>query len=95
MRTLNLHQANQKKEQHVCPLQLDVVERLIELYSNPGELVADPFGGIGTVPYVAVQMKRKGFGTELNAEYFRDAVYYLKTAEALKKVPTLFDLQEA
>mgnify|MGYP001810204958 CR=1 FL=1 len=95
MRTLNLHQANQKKEQHVCPLQLDVVERLIELYSNPNELVADPFGGIGTVPYVAVKMKRKGFGTELNAEYFRDAVYYLKTAEALKKVPTLFDLQEA
>lgn len=92
MRTLNLNQANQKKEQHVCPLQLDVVERLIELYSNPGELVADPFAGIFTVPYMALKLGREGFGTELNADYFRDGVHYMRTAEALKNVPTLFDL---
>lgn len=92
MRTLNLNQANAKKEQHVCPLQLDVVERCIELYSNKGEVVADPFGGIATVPYMAVKMGRYGFGTELNADYFKDGVHYLKSAELTLNVPTLFDM---
>lgn len=92
MRTLNLNQANQKKEQHVCPLQLDVVERLIELYSNKGDVVADPFAGIFTVPYLAVKMNRKGYGTELNADYYRDGLHYLHTADAQQNVVTLFDL---
>jgi len=71
------------------------VERLIELYSNKGETVADPFGGIATVPYMAVKLGREGFGTELNADYFKDGLFYLRSAEEAKKVVTLFDLIEA
>ena len=76
---------------HVCPLQLDTVERVINRYSNEGELVFDPFGGIMTVPYMAVKMHRRGYGVELNADYFRDGVGYLKEAEDELDVPTLFD----
>ena len=77
---------------HVCPLQLDIVERLIERYSNKGELVFDPFGGIGTVPYCAVKMGRKGMSTELNYEYWRDSLTYMREAETDVTSPTLFDL---
>lgn len=92
MRTLNLNQANRKKEQHVCPLQLDVVERCIERFSNPSEVVFDPFGGIGTVPYMAVKMGRYGIGTELNEDYWKDGVHYLTAIETKISTPTLFDL---
>lgn len=95
MRTLNLSQALRKKEQHVCPLQLDLIERCIERWSNPGELVYDPFGGIGSVPYVAVKMKRRGLGTELNHLYWKDGCFYLRQASAMNNVPTLFDLAQA
>ena len=77
---------------HVCPLQLDIVERLIERYSNKGELVFDPFGGIGTVPYCAVKMGRKGMSTELNYDYWRDSLAYMREAESDVTSPTLFDL---
>ena len=77
---------------HVCPLQLDIVERLIERYSNKGELVFDPFGGIGTVPYCAVKMGRKGLSTELNYDYWRDSLTYMREAESDVTSPTLFDL---
>ena len=76
---------------HVCPLQLDIVERLIERYSNKGELVFDPFGGIGTVPYCAVKMGRKGMSTELNYDYWRDSLTYMREAESDVTSPTLFD----
>lgn len=92
MRTLNTSQALQGKQMHVCPLQLDIVERLINRYSNPGELVFDPFGGIMTVPYMAVKMGRDGCANELNADYFRDGLGYLREADAERDVPTLFDL---
>ena len=59
-----------------------------------GELVADPFAGLFTVPYEAVKMNRKGKGVELNPDYFRDGVGYLETADAEKDAPTLFDLLE-
>lgn len=91
MRTLNMRQALKKKEQHVCPLQIDVVERLIDRFSKKGEVVFDPFGGIATVPVTAVEMGRKGIGTELNADYWKDGCVYLKEKEALQNVPTLFD----
>ena len=77
---------------HVCPLQLDIVERLINRYSNPGEVVFDPFGGIMTVPYMAVKMGRDGWANELNPDYFRDGLGYLKEADAERDVPTLLDL---
>lgn len=96
MRTLNSRQSQKNLRMHVCPLQLDIVERLIERYSNKGDLVFDPFGGIGTVPYCAVKMGRKGLSTELNYDYWRDSLIYLKEAECDITSPTLFDfLDEA
>lgn len=92
MRTLNTSQSRRRQQMHVCPLQLDIVERLIERYSSPGELVADPFAGLFTVPYVALKMGRSGKGVELNQDYFRDGVGYCESAEAEQEVPTLFDL---
>ena len=92
MRTLNTRQSQKRLVNHVCPLQLDIVERVINRYSNPGELVFDPFGGLMTVPYMAVKMGRKGMATELNSDYFRDGVRYLREAETEVKTPTLFDL---
>lgn len=91
MRTLNMNQKLHNRQMHVCPLQLDIVERLINRYSNPGEVVFDPFGGIMTVPYMAVKMGRDGWANELNEDYFRDGLGYLKEADAERDVPTLFD----
>ena len=91
MRTLNTMQSNRRKQLHICPLQLDIVERLINRYSNPGETVFDPFGGLMTVPYVAVKSGRYGMANELNSDYFRDGVGYLNEADAERDAPTLFD----
>lgn len=91
MRTLNTDQALHGRQMHVCPLQLDIVERLITRYSNPGETVFDPFGGIMTVPYMAVKMGRDGMANELNADYFRDGLGYLRAADSERDIPTLFD----
>jgi DNA (cytosine-5)-methyltransferase 1 len=77
---------------HVCPLQLDIVERIINRYSNPGDVVYDPFGGLMTVPMTAVKMHRFGKGCELNPDYFRDGVGYLQAAENEMDELTLFDL---
>lgn len=60
-------------------------------YSNEGDLVYDPFGGLMTVPMTAVKMKRRGYGCELNPDYFRDGVGYLQAAEDEIDEPTLFD----
>lgn len=92
MRTLNSTQKRRNLTMHVCPLQLDIVERVINRYSNPGDLVLDPFAGLMTVPLTAVKMGRVGYGIELNPDYFRDGVGYLKEMEAKKTAPTLFDL---
>ena len=94
MRTLNSRQSQKNLRMHVCPLQLDIVERLIERYSNKGELVFDPFGGIGTVPYCAVKMGRKGMSTELNYDYWRDSLIYMREAESDVTSPTLFDMMD-
>ncbi len=91
MRTLNTSQSRKRAQMHICALQLDIVERLINRYSNPGDVVLDPFGGLMTVPLVAVQKERYGIGIELSADYFRDGVGYLQTAEMQRGEPTLFD----
>jgi DNA modification methylase len=93
MRTLNSEQARKELEAHICPLPIDIVERIIRRYSNPGELVLDPFGGLMTVPYVAVKMGRRGYGIELNHISFVDGCRYLKEAEMEAAAPTLFDLE--
>jgi hypothetical protein len=91
MRTLNGEQARRAVELHVCPLQLDIVERLIRRYSNEGDLVFDPFSGLATVPYMAVKMRRRGRGAELNAGYHADGARYCHQAEIEISTPTLFD----
>nr|WP_237351854.1 DNA methyltransferase [Rhizobium sp. ACO-34A] len=95
MRTLNMLQAKKGREMHLCPLQFDIVERAVRAYTNPGEVVFDPFGGIMTVPYIAVKMGRKAVATELNPDYFRDGCTYAEEAAAGRAMPGLFDLVSA
>jgi len=90
MRTLNSEQSRRNLQNHICPLQFDIVERVINRYSNPGETVLDPFGGIMTVPYCAVKMGRRGYGIELNPDYWKDGLFYLEKAEAEISAPDLF-----
>lgn len=94
MKTLNTTQSQRRKQLHVCPLQLDIVERVINRYSNPGDVVFDPFGGLGTVPMMAVRMGRYGWGCELNTGYYADGVAYLRGEETDIEQPSLFDLLE-
>ncbi|HEX8382431.1 MAG TPA: DNA methyltransferase [Sphingomonas sp.] len=94
MRTLNAEQVRKGAEKHVCPLQFDIVDRLIERYSMPGEMVFDPFCGLGTVPMRALALKRRGGGSELNPGYWAQSVQYLRDLEREMAVPTLFDLLE-
>lgn len=95
MRTLNANQTQAGRENHICPLQLDIVERLIERYSNEGDLVYDPFCGLGTVPKTAVEMSRRGGGSELNAGYFADSLTYMRAAEEKATMPSFFDVLQA
>lgn len=95
MRTLNADQKRRDLQLHVCPLQLDIVERIINRYSNEGDVVLDPFGGIGTVALTAMKMKRYGVSIELNNGYFRDSVGYLQSYEDNIDQPTLFDFTES
>jgi DNA modification methylase len=81
-------------ERHICPLQLDLIERAVRLWSNPGETVLTPFAGIGSEPYVAVKLGRFGMGIELKASYFNAAVKNLQRAEAAAGVITLFDAEQ-
>lgn len=92
MRTLNTSQRLKKQELHICPLQLDIVERAINRWSNPGDTILDPFGGLMTVSYMAIKMQRYGVGIELNCDYFRDGLGYLQEADEAGQVFTLFDL---
>ena len=91
MNTLNTNQANRKKEKHICPLQLDIIERLINRFTMKGDLVDDPFGGLFSTAYKALEMERKCISTELNPEYYEDGLYYLKSIEYKINIPTLFD----
>ena len=92
MLTLNGMQYAKGKEGHLCPLQLDIVDRLIRQHSMPGELIFDPFSGLGTVAYRALKLGRRGLGIELNPGYFRDSVAYCEAMARELSTPTLFDL---
>lgn len=92
--TLNTKQTSSKKEKHICPLQLDLIERLINLFSNPGDTILDPFGGLMSVPYRAMKMGRKSIAIELNPEYYRDGLFYVKSMHENLSMPTLFDVLE-
>jgi DNA modification methylase len=78
-------------EKHICPLQLGTIERCIKLYSNPGEMVLTPFGGIGSEAYMALKLKRKATLIELKPEYFNVAVSNMRQAESSSKAIDLFN----
>ncbi len=82
----------EKDEKHICPLQLEVIERGIELWTNKGDIVFDPFNGIGSSGHVALQKKRKYVGIELKESYYNQAVNNLRIAEKMKDQLT-FDLE--
>ena len=92
MLTLNTEQSRRAQAMHVCPLQFDIVDRLIERFSNPGDLVYDPFGGLFTVPVRAMRAGRRGRAVELNPQYFLDGVKYCEAEERRGTMPSLFDL---
>jgi DNA modification methylase len=94
MLTLNGSQWSLGKEMHICPMQFDIADRVIEQMSNPGDIVLDYFGGLMTVPYRAILKGRYGYGIELNPEYFVDGAHYCKAAEYKMNVPSLFDAIE-
>lgn len=91
MLTLNSEQKRRNQEMHICPLQFDIVDRIIARYSNPGDEVYDPFGGLMTVPLRAVKAGRRGYGSELNPGYWKDGCNHLKRQDDSMKIPTLFD----
>ena len=82
-------------EKHICPLQLDTIERIIHLYSNKGDTIFTPFMGIGSEVYQAIKMSRKGIGFELKESYYDLAKANLQKAVLLANVPTLFDVETA
>jgi DNA modification methylase len=63
-----------KDERHICPLQLQVIERGIELWTNPNDVVFSPFGGIGSEPYTALKMGRRAIAVELKSSYYAQMV---------------------
>jgi DNA modification methylase len=77
-------------EKHICPLQLGTIERCIKLYSNPGETVLTPFGGIGSEGYMAVKLGRRAILIELKSEYFNVLVNNMQAIEATSGLPDLF-----
>lgn len=92
MLSLNTAQSAKGAEKHLCPLPFDIVDRLIVQFSEPGDLVLDPFGGLMTVPFRALKLGRQGAGVELNPGYFLDGVAYVEAAAREKSMPSLFDL---
>lgn len=76
---------DEKDERHLCPLQLCVISRCVKLWSNPGDIVLDPFGGVGSTVHQAVKLHRKGVGIELKESYFKTAVRNCRDAESSMK----------
>lgn len=81
-------------ERHICPLQLDFIERCIRLWSNAGETVLSPFAGIGSEPYTAVRLGRKAIGIELKPSYWQTSVENMRTLDSMKDQMSIFDAME-
>ena len=91
--TLNTKNAKSEDDtRHICPLQLDVIERLVRLYSNPGEIVFSPFTGIGSEGYMALKLHRRFYGCELKDEYHAEALLNMERAlrERVEQAELLF-----
>lgn len=84
----------EKDERHLCPLQLDVIERAIKLWSNPGDTVLDPFSGICSTGHEAIKHNRRFIGIELKRSYFEQGVRNLEAAEAAAGVGNLLEMAE-
>jgi DNA modification methylase len=81
-KTLQKESAREDKdERHICPLQLEVIERAVELWTNPNDTILSPFAGIGSEGFVALQKGRKFVGVELKESYYKQALANLKRAE--------------
>jgi len=93
MLTLNGDQSKRGLEQHICPLQFDIVDRVINRFTNKGDLVFDPFGGLFTVPYRAIKLGRKGRAVELNPSYYKDGLRHLHAMESEVMMPSLFSVE--
>lgn len=94
--TLNAAAArSEKDERHICPLQLDVIERAIELWTNKGDVVFSPFGGIGSEGYVAIKRGRRAILAELKKSYYVQACVNLDHAEHEMDSTDLIDLMES
>lgn len=91
-RSLNTSQSQKGAEMHLCPLPFDIVDRLITQFSMPDEVVLDPFGGLMTVPYRALKLGRRGYGIELNPNYFAAGVQYCEAMAREIAMPSLLDL---
>jgi len=92
--TLNVRAARDNKdERHICPLQLGTIERCIKLWSNKGEIIFDPFMGIGSTGYRALELGRKFIGCELKPNYYRVAVDNIKSISN-KRADSLFFINE-
>lgn len=85
----------EKDERHICPLQLEVIKRCIELWTNPGDIVLDPFAGIGSTNFVALRMNRRTMGVELKESYYNQAVANCQQALQMEPLEDLFDEKEA
>lgn len=94
MMTLNAAQSARGREMHLCPMQFDLADRIIAQYTMEGETVLDPFGGLMTVPYRAVRLKRRAIGIELSKPYLLDGAKYCEAALRERDMPSLFDLLE-
>lgn len=81
-------------EKHVCPLQLEVIRRLIRMYSNKGELILDPFSGIGSTGFISLEQDRKYLGIELKKEYYKTSINNLDLQLELKKQKLLFEKEK-
>ena len=95
MRTLNGAQSAKGREMHLCPMQFDLADRVIAQFTQEGETVFDPFGGLMTVPYRAVKLRRKAYAVELNNRYFLDGCSYTAAAAREAQMPSLFDAEES
>lgn len=95
MRTINMEQERKGQEMHLCPLQYDIVDRAVAQFTEPGEWVYDPFGGLMTVPFRALRLGRKGIGVELSKTYFLDGVKYVEAEAQKVATPSLFDFLDA
>lgn len=92
--TLNVAVAREDKdEKHLCPLQLDLIERCLIMWSNPNDIVLSPFMGIGSEGVMSLRNKRRFVGVELKEAYFRQAVKHMEAEE--RNAPTLFDMLAA